>query len=73
MNNIYLFSAKENLKSLRTKAKNIAKDYQDKGAIIATMTTNGQMRIGTEGLTPEELRELLCAAIHYSFIFEENS
>jgi len=48
----------------------IAKSYNDKGAIIITMGENG-IRIGTNGLSYEELNEVLCTAIHYNFCFSE--
>lgn len=57
---------------LKTTASVIARNYQDKGAIIITSNENGGIRIGTDGLTPNELRECLCVAINYSFVFEEN-
>lgn len=57
---------------LKTTASVIARSYQDKGAIIITSNENGDIRIGTDGLTSNELRECLCVAINYSFVFEEN-
>lgn len=66
-NKAYKLTKKSNLSNL---ANNIAKSYQDKGAIIITSNENGDIRIGTNGLTPNELRECLCTAIHYSFVFE---
>lgn len=61
---------------LRGTAEAIAEIYEDKGAIIITYNNNGTsdskgiIRIGTSGLTAEEIREALCTAIHYSFVFE---
>jgi hypothetical protein len=55
---------------LRRQAKAIASSYEDKGAIVITVGDEG-IRIGTEGLTPDELRNALCVAINYSFVFEE--
>ncbi len=56
---------------LRRQAMAIASSYDDKGAIVITVGKEG-IRIGTEGLTPDELRQALCVAIHYSFVFEEH-
>jgi hypothetical protein len=58
---------------LKDTASNIARSYGDKGAMIITTKHKGEVRIGTDGLTPEELRYALCTAIHYSFVFEDNS
>ena len=52
---------------LRRTAKSIASNYGDKGAVVVSVGKDG-VRIGTEGLTPSELREALCVAIHYSFV-----
>jgi hypothetical protein len=49
----------------------VARNYGDKGAVVITFGEDG-IRIGTEGLTPDELREALCTAIHYSFVFEDD-
>ena len=51
-------------------ARGIAKSYGDKGAIVISMGDEG-IRIGTEGLSVDEVREALCVAIHYSYCFEE--
>ncbi len=56
--------------SLRGVASTIAAECKDKGAVVITYGEEG-IRIGVENLTPEELREALCTAIHYSFDFEE--
>ncbi len=58
--------------NLKNSSLNIARSYGDKGAIIITSNDSGAVRIGTDGLTPDELRYALCTAIHYSFQFEEN-
>ncbi len=56
---------------LRRQAKAIASSFDDKGAIVISVGEEG-VRIGTEGLTPDELRQALCIAMHYSFVFEES-
>jgi hypothetical protein len=50
----------------------IARNYGDKGAIVITFSEDGLTRVG-ENLTPEELREVLCTAIHYSFVFADEA
>lgn len=55
---------------LRDLAGTIAAKCEDKGAIVITYSPQG-VRIGVEGLTPEELREALCTAIHYSYVFQD--
>jgi len=55
--------------SLRHTAAAVARNYGDKGAIVITFGDDG-VRIGTKNLTPLELREALCTAIHYSYVFE---
>ena len=60
----------KNLLQLRVLAGTIAAECADKGAIVITLGKEG-IRIGTEDLTPTELREALCTAIHYSYVFEE--
>ena len=52
-------------------ANSIAKNYGDKGSIVITMGSEG-IRIGTEGLSFDEVREALCTAIHYSYCFEND-
>ena len=54
---------------LQDMSRNIAKSYGDKGAIVITVGGEG-IRIGTEGLSFDEVREALCVAIHYSYCFE---
>ena len=56
-----------NLKGL---AGVVAAECEDKGAVVISYGEGG-VRIGVENLTPEELREALCTAIHYSFVFEK--
>ena len=53
---------------LHKTARAIASQYGDKGAIVITNGEKG-IRIGVENLTPQEMREALCVAIHYSFVF----
>lgn len=55
---------------LRGLAETVAAECGDKGAVVISYGSEG-IRIGTEGLTPEELREALCTAIHYSYVMEE--
>jgi len=57
---------------LRRMARSIAANYGDKGAVVVAFGEEG-IRIGVENLTPIELRETLCAAIHYSYVFEGGS
>jgi hypothetical protein len=56
-----------NLKGL---AGVVAAECEDKGAVVISYGEGG-VRIGVENLTPQELREALCTAIHYSFVFEK--
>ena len=57
--------------SLQHTAAAVARNYGDKGSVVITYGSDG-VRIGVEGLTPAELREALCTAIHYSFVFEDD-
>ncbi len=57
---------------LRRMACSVASSYGDKGALILSVSDEG-VRIGTEGLTPDELRQALCLAIHYSYELEPQS
>lgn len=59
--------------NLKHTAGAIARNYGDKGAIIITFGEGGLTRVGVENLTPEELREALCTAIHYSFVFADEA
>jgi hypothetical protein len=56
--------------NLRGLAGTVAAECSDKGAVVLSYGETG-IRIGVENLTPEELREALCTAIHYSYVFEE--
>jgi len=56
--------------NLRGLAGTVAAECNDKGAVVISFGDAG-VRIGVENLTPEELREALCTAIHYSYEFEE--
>jgi len=51
--------------SHRGLAGSVAAECKDKGAVVISYGEDG-VRIGVENLTPEELREALCTAIHYS-------
>jgi len=57
---------------LRGLAETVARECGDKGAVVATYGRGG-IRTGPEGLTPQELREALCTAIHYSCVMEERA
>ena len=59
--------------NLRRTAGAIARNYGDKGAIVITFSEDGLTRVGVENLTPVELREALCTAIHYSFVFADEA
>lgn len=56
---------------LRRTARAVAANYGDKGAVVISVNDEG-VRIGTEGLTPDELRHALCVAINYTFEFEDS-
>ena len=58
--------------NLRHTAAAIARNYGDKGAVIISIGEDGT-RIGVENLTPQEVRDALCTAIHYSFVFEDDA
>ena len=58
------------LLNLRGIAHTVAQECGDKGAVVISYGESG-IRIGVENLKPEELREALCTAIHYSFVFDE--
>lgn len=55
---------------LRRQAKAIASSYGDAGAIVISVGEE-DTRIGTEGLTPTQIQNALCLAIHYNFCFDE--
>jgi hypothetical protein len=57
--------------NLRGLARTVAAECEDKGAIVISYGKQG-VRIGVDNLTPEELREALCTAIHYSYVFENS-
>lgn len=57
---------------LRTSAKAIAAAYGDDGAIAISVGKEG-VRIGVEGLTPQQIQDALCVAIHYNFCFSDKS
>lgn len=57
--------------NLRGIAHAVAEECGDKGAVVISFGEGGAVRIGVENLKPEELREALCTAIHYSYVFEE--
>ena len=59
------------LLQLQGLAETVAAECGDKGAVVISYDRK-HVRIGVEGLTPQELREALCAAIHYSYVMEEN-
>lgn len=50
-------------------AGGIASAYDDDGAIVISVGKEG-VRIGVEGLSPEQVREALCVAINYSYEHE---
>lgn len=54
---------------LRRAARAIVANGGEKGAIVISVGKKG-VRVGCEGLSPEELRRALCTAIHYSFAEE---
>ncbi len=56
--------------NLRGLAGTVAAECKDKGAVVISYGEGGSVRIGVENLTPQELREALCTAIHYSYVFE---
>lgn len=51
---------------LRRTTRAIAVNYGDKGAVVISVSDEG-VRVGPEGLTPDELRHALCIAINYTF------
>lgn len=57
---------------LRRQAKSIASSYGDDGAIIITIGNDGT-RIGVEGLTPQQVQDALCLALHYNFTFSNET
>ncbi len=57
---------------LRRMAAAIARSHGASGAIVITYGPEG-IRVGAGNLTPEEMREALCVAVHYSFRLEASS
>ena len=60
------------LLQLRGIAETVAAECGDKGAVVISYGAEG-VRVGVEGLTPQELREALCTAIHYSYVMEDRA
>lgn len=58
--------------ALRKMARAIAASYGDTGAIVISVGKDG-VRIGVEGLTPEQIQYALCTAIHYNFVFSDEA
>ncbi len=57
--------------ALRRMASSIASSYGDDGAIVISVGKEG-VRIGIEGLAPQQIQDALCIAIHYNFCFSDN-
>jgi hypothetical protein len=57
--------------NLRGLAQTVAAECEDKCAIVISRGEQG-VRIGVDNLTPAELREALCTAIHYFYDFEDD-
>ena len=57
--------------TLRKMARSIASSYGDKGAIVITVGDEG-VRVGVEGLTPQQIQDALCIAINYNFRFSDS-
>ena len=55
--------------NLRRMARAIAASYGDDGVIVISVGKEGT-RIGVEGLTPQQIQDALCLAIHYNFCFD---
>ena len=43
-----------------------------KGVVFLSANETSYLMIDSEGLSPNEIRDILCSAIHASFGFEEN-
>ena len=56
--------------ALRRMAKAIASSYGDEGAIVISVGKEG-VRIGVEDLTPKQIQDALCVAVHYNFCFSD--
>ncbi len=54
---------------LQRMAAAIARSYGGHGTIVITCGPKG-VRVGVKNLTPDEVREALCFAVHYSFKVE---
>ena len=57
---------------LRRTAAAIAASHDGLGAIVIVITPQG-LRLGVEGLTPDEIRDACCSAIHSSYLAEEGT
>lgn len=57
--------------NLQGVAESVARENGDHGGVVITAGDNGEISIGVDGLDPHELREMLCAAIHLSYAFDE--
>jgi hypothetical protein len=42
------------------------------GSVVLSAREDGDVRIDTKGLSPREIRSVLCVAIQASYKFEEN-
>jgi len=51
-------------------ARAVASNFGDKGAVVISFGEDG-VRVGTQGLTPDEMRYALCVAINYTFVLED--
>jgi hypothetical protein len=58
--------------NLQELARSIADQDGDKGAMIISASADGVIRIGVNGLDSDELRDVLCAAIHLSYVFDDD-
>lgn len=56
---------------LKRTARAIASNYGDDGAIVISVGDKGT-RIGTEGLTHQQIQDALCLAINYNYCFSDN-
>jgi hypothetical protein len=57
---------------VRNRAREIAAGEGQKGAIVITVTHEG-VCIGVAGLTSDEVRYALCAAINHSFALDDDA
>jgi hypothetical protein len=57
---------------LERTARAVASNFGDRGAVIISLGEKG-VRVGAQGLTPEELRYALCVAINFSFVLEDEA